>query len=186
MKTNKRFSELAKRYAASIYEIAVENKLENDYHAQLKKVAELFNQDNAIKAFCVSPLIKASEKEAAVKKAIEGGGLADSIASLLLLLAQRERLALLDEIVAAFEARNDERSGITRGEVSSVVALSAEQKQEIENIVGQATRKKVVLNFKEDKNIVGGVVAQVGSLSFDDSLASHLRRIEENLNRRTN
>lgn len=182
MKMTSRYSEIAKRYAAAIYDLASETKSEEKYLAELKKVSELFNSKD-IRPFTLSPLIKAADKEAVVKKAIAGAGLSKEIESLLLLLAQRERLSVIDEVVAAYQARSDLRGGITRGDVRSVTPLSQSQRAEIESQVGQTTGKKVVLNFEEDKNIVGGVVAQVGSLSFDDSLASHLRRIEENLNR---
>ncbi len=185
MKMTSRFSEIAKRYAVAIYDIAAETKSEDKILGELQKVTEIFSAKE-IRPFTVSPLIKGDKKEAVVKAAIAGAGLSKDLESLLLLLAQRERLSLLGEIVSAYRARSDERNGITRGDVRSVTALSDSQRKEIETLVGQATRKKVVLNFEEDKNIVGGVVAQVGSLSLDDSLASHLRRIEENLNRRMN
>ena len=184
MSTTPRFSEIAKRYAVAIYDLAAETKSQDKYYEELKKIAELFSSEKSFSDFADSPLVKAADKESSVQKSLAGAGLSKEIESLVSLLAQRNRLGLLQQIVSAYEARNDNLNGITRGEVRSVSPLGTSARQEIEQQVGRATQKKVVLNFKEDKNIVGGIVAQVGSLSFDDSLASHLRRIEENLNRR--
>jgi F-type H+-transporting ATPase subunit delta len=62
--------------------------------------------------------------------------------------------------------------------------LAQESRTKIEDIVTKVTRKKVILSFVEDAKLIGGTVAQVGGWTFDDSLESHLRRLNEDLNRR--
>ncbi len=180
-----RYSEIAKRYAVALFQMGEESKNHETNFGQLKKIAEIFEQDAATKAFVLSPLIPASEKEKVVAAALKGAGLSQEVESLILLLAQRERLSLLSEIVAAYEAKSDLQGGVTRGVVRSGAALSQVERMDVQSSIAQATNKKVELEFVEDKSIIGGVVAKVGSLTFDDSLSSHLRRIEENLNRST-
>jgi F-type H+-transporting ATPase subunit delta len=50
--------------------------------------------------------------------------------------------------------------------------------------VAQVTGKKVILEYKEDASLLGGLIAEVGSLTFDDSLETQLRTMNEELKRR--
>jgi F-type H+-transporting ATPase subunit delta len=88
-------------------------------------------------------------------------------------------------MVSAFETISDEDHGVTRGNVRSAATLSPESRQQIEDTVTKVTKKKVILNFTEDPKLLGGMVAQVGGWTFDDSLETHLTRMSEDLNRRT-
>jgi F-type H+-transporting ATPase subunit delta len=67
--------------------------------------------------------------------------------------------------------------------VRSATVLAPEERQRVEEFVGRATQKHVILTYKEDPTLLGGLVANVGSLTFDDSLSSHLKRINEQINR---
>ena len=65
----------------------------------------------------------------------------------------------------------------------SATVLAPEERKQIETLVSRATKKQVILSYKEDPSLVGGLVAEVGSFTFDDSLISHLKRINEQLTR---
>lgn len=181
-----RYAQIAKRYANALFQLAEETKAHDTYYEEIKRAAAIFGEqenDQQLEQFINSPLVKSADKEAAVKKAISGAGFSKEIESLLLVLAKKDRLPILKDLVTAYELKNDERNGITRGTVRSANALSASERQQIEKSVSAAVGKKVLLNFIEDKTVIAGIVTQVGSLTFDDSLFSHLRRMKENLNR---
>lgn len=177
-----RYAHIAKRYANALYQLGDETKAHDRYYEELKRASEALTQDDLM-SFLKSPLVKASDKEASVKKALANSGLSQEVEGLLKLLAKKDRLPILPDIVTAYEQLNDERNGVTRGTVRSGKALSANERQELEKAVSAAVGKKVLLQFVEDKNVIAGVVTQVGSLTFDDSLFSHLRRMKESLNR---
>ena len=58
-------------------------------------------------------------------------------------------------------------------------------RKRIEETVSAVTKKKVILNFTVDPKLLGGMTAQVGGWTFDDSLETHLTRLSEDLNRRS-
>jgi F-type H+-transporting ATPase subunit delta len=182
-----KYAQIAKRYAAALFQLGQETKAQDKYYEEIKTASSIFNDranaHSELNAFIYSPLVKAADKESAVKKALAGSGFSKEVESLLLLLAKNDRLPVLTDIVTSYELLNDERNGITRGTVRSSKELSASERQQIEKSVGAAVNKKVLLDFIVDKNVIGGIVTQVGSLTFDDSLFSHLRRMKENLNR---
>lgn len=180
------YSELAARYAKSLYEAAAEQNRADQVFVELRALGETFEKDSQIESFLNSPVWKADDKEKILKEATKNSGLSVETNSLLMLLAKKGRLPIFGEIVEAFQARADEAHGVTRGTVRSAIVLSPEERKRIEQTVSNYTKKQVILTYKEDPNVIGGLIAEVGSYTFDDTLKSHLRRINEELNRRSN
>lgn len=179
------YSELASRYAKSLYEVSAEKKQADKVFAELRDLRDIFGKDTQITEFLNSPILKSEDKEKALKEALKNGGLSEETSSLVLLLAKKGRLPILPDVVEAFQARADEAHGVTRGTVRSAIVLSPEERKRIETTVSNYTKKQVILTYKEDPNVIGGLIAEVGSYTFDDTLKSHLRRLNEELNRRT-
>ncbi len=176
---------VASRYAKALFELAVETKNIEPVFSNLRDVSELVQKDAELMTFFKTPLISTEDKEASLKKALENAKLTSEVQALLMLLAQKNRLDLFFEIVDAYQQESDDKHGVVRGTVRSAGVLSPEDRSQIESIVGKVTNKQVILNYKEDSSVIGGLIADVGSYTFDDTLSSHLRRIKEEINRRS-
>jgi F-type H+-transporting ATPase subunit delta len=180
-----RVSELAIRYAKATFDLAVEKKNQEKVVSDLRALTELFEKDKDIHGYLVSPLVKPEEKEAVLEKAVANAGLSNEAHQLLILLARKERLAVFPQVVQGFQDLLDKANGVSRGVVRSATALGPADRQQIESIVEKAISKKVIMTYKVDPSVIGGLVAQVGSYTFDDSIDAHLRRLNEELKRRT-
>jgi F-type H+-transporting ATPase subunit delta len=180
-----RYSELASRYTEAIYDLAKASNQSEAVLSALSALANTLSGEKAIVQFISSPLVAAAEKEKVFHEALEKSGVKGELAAFIMLLVRKDRLQLLQEIVAAYQACDDKEKSITRGTVKSVSALTERQKNEITQTITALTKKQVKLSFEEDKSLIGGLVAQVGSLTFNDSLAAHLDQIKDDLNRRT-
>lgn len=181
-----RYSEVANRYAIAIYQLAQESQTTAAMLSNLKELELAIKSDKMVGAFVNSPLIPAAEKEKLFKKTLGENGAPETLINFVALLSRKGRLLLLSEIIAAYQACDDTVNKIARGAVRSATNLSASQKGEISQIIAMITKKKVVLSFEEDKSYIGGLVAQVGSMTFDDTLTAHVQKIKEDLNRRIN
>lgn len=180
-----RVSELASRYAKALFELAVDNKTQEKVFDDLRQLEQVFTKDSDVHAFLTSPLIKPDERETVLKKALENKGVGKETFELVLLLARKDRLALFGDLVRAYQEESDAANNVCRGVVRSAVALGQTERQRIEETVERVLNKKVIMTYKVDPSVIGGLVAQVGSYTFDDSIASHLRRMNEDLKRRT-
>lgn len=176
-------SEASRRYARALYELSVSAKNQEKVFAELRALKQAMTQDQAIEEFISSPVIPPDQKIAALKAALTGK-ISNEVSNTMILLAEKNRLNIFSDMVDAFEAISDESHGVTRGTVRSATPLSAEARKQIEDTVTKVTKKKVILNFTEDPKLLGGMVAQVGGWTFDDSLETHLTRMSEELNRR--
>lgn len=176
---------LATRYARALYMLVKEDAEQDAVLNQLGVISAAFQQDKEVSEFLLSPLVSPKDKVAVMEKLTSSLQMSASVKSFLLLLAKKGRLGVLQGIKEAFQDIADEAHGVTRGTVRSAAVLAPEERKRIETLVGKATRKQVILSYKEDPELLGGLVAEVGSFTFDDSLISHLKRMNEQLTRST-
>jgi F-type H+-transporting ATPase subunit delta len=97
------------------------------------------------------------------------------------LLIERNRLPLLDEIIRAYQKFLDERLGIVRASVTAALPLDDGQRRELTAKLEKATGKRVRMEVSVDHNLLGGVVARVGSTIYDGTLLQQLKAVRERL-----
>ena len=175
---------LSKRYAKALFELAVDHRIQDQVLSDLRALVPIFNQPEVLE-FAKSPLIKSDSKVAVIKASMDQKGLAKEVFQFLQLLAAKDRLGIFEQVVEAFQDEVDAAHNVSRGLVRSAAALGPNERQQLEQSIERALATKVILNYKVDPSVIGGLVAQVGSYTFDDSVASHLKRLSEELNRRT-
>ncbi len=176
-------SNLATRYARAIHSLAQETGSADKVFEQMRIVEQAMSSDQAIVRFFDSAMVRPQEKQKVISAMCEAVQMADSFRNFLLLLAKKNRLGVYPEILVAYQKISDEAHGVTRGSVRSAAVLDPDGRKRIESLVSQATQKQVILTYKEDPSLLGGLVAEVGSYTFDDSLTSHLTRINEQITR---
>lgn len=176
-------TEVARRYAKALFEIAKENKIQEKVLAELRSLSEAIEADEKIQNFFASEAVPAENKLAVVKNAL-ANKVSPVLVDTLKLMAENGRLEVLKDFAMAFEELIDASNGVTRGTVRSAKPLSAEARKKIEDTVTKVVKTKVILNFKEDPKLIAGMVAQVGGWTFDDTLETHLTHMSEDLNRR--
>lgn len=174
-------SELASRYARALFSWAKETNDHDKVFDQLRVISEALRGDKEIEMFVSSPLVRPAIKQKALEKVVEG--CLPVVKNFVLLLAKKDRVEIFEEIVHSYQAIVDEAHGVTRGLVKSAAVLAPDERKRIEEIVSRVTQKQVILTYKEDPSLLGGLVAEVGSFTFDDSLFSHLKRINVQLTR---
>lgn len=178
-----KYSEVAQRYAKALFLLANENSSIDETHDQLKFLSEAIREDQQILQFLTSPLVSRTEKERVFTNGLNGQ-FSGETKNFLLLLAKKGRVQLIPDIVEAFQALIDQSNDVTRGRVRSATPISDNELEKIKQTMSKITNKKVILTYEEDKSLIGGLVAEVGSFTFDDSLTSHMTRLNEELNRR--
>lgn len=178
-------SEVARRYGKALFELAAQSPNKEKITSEIRTIKEVINSDIKISGFLSSPIFKPEEKLSVLQTAL-GNQVSTEVVQILGLLARKNRLSIFSDIIAAFEGITDESNGVSRGTVRSSKILSPEVRKNLEETVSRVTKKKVILNFKEDSQLLGGLVAQVSGWTFDDTLETHLTRMSEELNRRTN
>ncbi len=173
-------NDVSKRYAKALFAASKEANTHAQTLASLTALAEATTA-HEVANFFQDPQVEGAKKIAAVSKTMEQIKTPENVRNFVTLLMNRKRTAALPEIAKAYEQLMDEESGITKGSVLSAKPLSAEVVSSLEAKISNILKKKIVLKFKEDPAVIGGVVAKVGGWTFDDSLDLHLKKLKEEL-----
>lgn len=176
-------TEVSRRYARAFLALTKQKGVHARALVELRGLRDVIEHDKAISDYFQNPLISPDQKKNAITASLKDKGLLEETTSLLTLLADRNRLGEMHSIVDALQERIDDEEGLTRGVVRSARPLAPEALRELETKISTTLKKKIVLTFKEDSKLLGGVVAQVGGWTFDDSLETHLKKMNEDLNR---
>ena len=96
-------------------------------------------------------------------------------------LAQRHRLSVLPEIARFLVRLADENRGVVRATVTSAKPLAAQYLAELEKALTEMTKRRVVIDHKEDPSLLAGVVTQIGDNTIDGSIKGRLADVERQL-----
>jgi F-type H+-transporting ATPase subunit delta len=103
------------------------------------------------------------------------------LGKLLVLLAERDRLALLPDLLEAYRERLLDHLKIVRAEVTTAAPLLPERRLAIERQLTEAAGLRVTLTAGVDGSLIGGLVARIGSTVYDGSLVTQLAKMKRRL-----
>jgi F-type H+-transporting ATPase subunit delta len=172
----------ANRYARALFDVAIKEKQDLDaIDSELTGFLDLMKTQPLFEKVLLNPAVPAARKRAAVAAVIGGAKLSPAVAKLLVLLAERDRLMLLPDLLAAYRERVRDLRKIVRAEVVTAEPLSPEGAQAVERGLAQMSGRNVQMELRVDPSIIGGVVARIGGTVYDASIATQLQKMKQRL-----
>jgi len=167
---------IARPYAAAAFAIANE-KNELKAWSDLLAVLSQCVSDPKMQSIITSPAVS-NEQVITVFADVAGELLSGSDAqNLLALLAENNRLQLLDEIAVIFEELREEAEQVMTADVTSARELTSEQQDNIAAALKARLGRTVTLNVDVDESLLGGAIIRAGDLIIDGSALGKLNRL---------
>lgn len=176
-------SQLAERYATALYEVTQKSQTTEDVLNTLLALKDSLSENPQVLQALKAPLMLDADKLAMMEAALKEN-LDQALKTFIKVLARNQRLDELPRIALAFENKVSQEKGVLKGTVKSAAELSSEDKDRIHNMIEKNLRAKVDLDFKVDSEMIGGIEAQVGSYIFEDSVKSHMTKLNDYITRR--
>jgi F-type H+-transporting ATPase subunit delta len=129
----------------------------------------------------LSPAVSVARKRAVVSRFAEAIPLSRLVRNFLFVMIDRRRADALSEIADAFQNALDERLGIVRAAVTSAAPLNDRQQTELQQTLSRVAGRQVRCEFDTDPELIGGVVARIGSTVYDGSVRTQLETLRERL-----
>jgi F-type H+-transporting ATPase subunit delta len=137
------------------------------------------------------PWIPAQVKRAVAAEVATRAGASPLVRDFLALVARQGRGAHLEAMVAVLRELVDQEHGRVRARVRTAVALTEDERNALRQRLARALAahdgpgggpvREVVLEESVDDTLLGGFVAEVGSMIVDGSLTGQLARIRSRL-----
>jgi F-type H+-transporting ATPase subunit delta len=172
----------ATRYARALLDVSVKENADLDQvERDLDSMVELLTQYPTLAAALLNPVVPIPHKRAATDELATLAKLTPTVTKLLGLLADRDRLALVPDLCAAYRERLLDHRHVIRADITTTVALPADRVKAIEAGLARATGGTVTLATHVDPSLLGGVVTRIGGTVYDGSVARQLQKIRERL-----
>lgn len=177
-------SAAATSYAKALFELAREQGRVEPVARELERVRELLTAEPALRSFLGRPWIGAAAKHTVIEAVAARLDVSRLTRDFFALVAARGRAELLDAMAEAYRGRLDDHLGRVRARVRTVLPLTDDERRILATRLSAALGgKTVVIEEVVDRSLLGGFVAEIGSLIVDGSLDGQLARMRERLAR---
>jgi F-type H+-transporting ATPase subunit delta len=172
----------ATRYARALFDVALKERGDlQQIEEQLAAFVDLLSQHPLLERVLVNPAVPVPRKRAVVSELSGRLDIGPVLAKLLILLAERDRLVLLPDLLSTYGDRLLDHQHVVRAEVTTATPLTTARAQEIERRLAHVTGRTVTMTSRVDPAIIGGVIARIGSTVYDASVTRQLEKIRSRL-----
>jgi F-type H+-transporting ATPase subunit delta len=175
---------VAKSYAKAIFELARERDQADQLEAELARVAALIGEDGELATVLSQPWVTPANKRKLAEELGQRLELSKLGRDVFALVAAHGRADHLRAIATAYRGMLDAAHGRVRARVRTAVPLTDGDRTALTAKLSSALEsKQVVLDEVTDRSLLGGFVAEIGSLIVDGSLDGQLARLRQRLAR---
>jgi F-type H+-transporting ATPase subunit delta len=168
---------IATPYAEALLQVAEARKETDTVAEQVRDLLAIWTESAELRSAMGSPVLEPDAKKAALLTLFKDQ-LTPSLQNVLKLLADRQRIGMLDAVLLRFLELYRDLRRITLARVSSATPLTPEQQEQLnKRVKAIAGTESVELDLQVDPSLIGGFIVRMGSQVIDASLSGQVRRL---------
>lgn len=171
---------LSIRYATALIELAKEEKVHEEVGQELARFADAC-EGSDLKKVLLDPSCDLDSKLSIVDDISGKLKIKGTLKNFARLLVEKKRIGLVASVNESYQFLCDEAAGRVQAQVTIPFEPAKADEEEIRKGLEKATGKKVIMDIKVDPELIGGVVARVGSIIYDGSIRTQLNNIKNNI-----
>jgi F-type H+-transporting ATPase subunit delta len=171
----------ARPYARAIMGAAGSPQKANELRGELMRFASALRGSNELRELYANPGIDQSTKLLITAQLARKMKASDLTAKTLEVLVRNYRINDLDAILEALASYVNAALGVAVAEVRSAKHLGPEEIDQLASTLSKKVGKKVELDIRTDKNLLGGFVVKIGSEIWDASVIGKINKFRESL-----
>tara|TARA_B100000242_G_C43011536_1_gene470293 strand:+ start:557 stop:1114 length:558 start_codon:yes stop_codon:yes gene_type:complete len=182
MSTNKSFSaETAERYSRALLEVSKESKELDKVESDVKNFQSILKSSFDLQNFIKDPTRSVIEQKNTIILLSEKLMLAKNLKNFFLLLIEKRRIFYVNKIFDSFLKLISKKRGELKASLISSKELSKSELEKLSNDLSKSTGATLKLDYKVDKNLIGGLKLQLGSVMIDTSIKNKLKKYEQRM-----
>ena len=172
---------IAERYAKAVFELASEGKSIKALETDLAVLEAALGDSRELVALISSPLVTREQQRLAVSALSAKMKLSNIMTNALGLKADKRRLHVLPQFIAALRRMIAEHKGEVTADVTAAKALTKAQSDKLAKALKASIGKDVKINMAVDESLIGGLVIKVGSKMIDSSIKARLNALQNSM-----
>lgn len=174
-------SRVATRYATALFQEAQHTDALETVMGDVRGLKTMLNDSRDFALFVASPVIKAAQKQTALKALSAKTGFAPITNNFLALLIEKSRIAELSDILDSFEALYNNVNNLLPVEITSAIELDTVQKESLLKKIAAQTNKKPQPTYAVNPALIGGFTVKIGDSMMDSSIKHQLSLLKKRL-----
>jgi F-type H+-transporting ATPase subunit delta len=171
-------SQVAKRYAKALYELAVEADQYVHVHLSLHDFVELMEKNDDIRTVFLSHEVETKVKLLILDELVPKDT-NQIFFNFLKVLVMKKRTPEMAQILREYERLYDIKQNRLVVNVESAVDLDQKTVDELENMTADMLKKNVHVKAKKNPDILGGLIVEMDGTIIDASLRRKLRELRK-------
>lgn len=165
---------IERRYAKALYDVLASSGKFEKLFDQLERIKELFESEEKIYDFLESPLNDFEAKESILESISDNLELDNRVINIIKLLIKNYRLKYYSGILDLVKEIYYREKNISIAEVITAIPLNGDIKQGLKEVLEEITKKQLIIKYKIEPEILGGVIVKIGNTIYDGSIKKQL------------
>ncbi len=172
---------VSKTYGEALFSLAVEEDKSSLFLEEAEGIRGILKENPEFDKMMLHPGIPKQEKLSVVDQ-VFGGRVSPEMTGFLKIVVQKERYSDLQGIFRYFINKVKEVQKIGIAHVTTAVALSDRQKEQVCKRLLETTKYRTMeMHYQTDPEIIGGMVIRIGDRVVDSSIRSKLNDLTRQL-----
>lgn len=172
-------STAARPYAKAVFEMAQSENDLGGWSETLSLLSSVASNDTMRRTLEAPASSRQNKSEALM--AVCGDKLSDKAKNLVRLMADNDRLLLLEDVSRQFESFKAESEGTVEALVRTAMPMDESQQNRIAEALGKRLNRKVNVVCQIDETLLGGAIIQANDLVIDGSIKGRLEKLSQAL-----
>tara|TARA_B100000287_G_C20550446_1_gene748276 strand:- start:232 stop:789 length:558 start_codon:yes stop_codon:yes gene_type:complete len=175
-------SRLSIRYAKSLLQLAVEEKVLEEVYNDMSLIKSICLENKDFTLLLKSPIIKTDQKQKILYQMFNSR-LSRFSMLFINIITSKKREAYIQSIINSFIDLYKLHNKIESASITTAVPLSEELKQEIIRLVKNKSGINVELKEVVDREIIGGSIIKIGDKQIDSSVSKSILELKQKFNK---
>jgi F-type H+-transporting ATPase subunit delta len=172
---------ISSRYVTALFAIAQDAATQDAILADLEAIAATVQAHPELARTIANPVFSRKEKINVMAAVLTKLKISDAVVAFVKRLAVNDRLLCLTTIAQLYKERLQTLRGIISVEITSADVLSDAHTKTILSTLEKAAKTTVQAQYKQNPEILGGIMIRQGSQLLDFSLRGKLQRLGSSL-----
>ncbi|MDY0174458.1 MAG: ATP synthase F1 subunit delta [Bacteroidales bacterium] len=172
---------IAGRYAQALLQYATEHKADTDLYGMMKVLADCYTALPNLQDFFGNRTIEVEKRKALFTNLFPeyAPHSIHVLSDFLDLLIRQKREHIMQSVALQYVEKYREHNGILYGVLTTTFPPDEELLVKVKKALQPDSPEKVELEWKEDKDLIGGFTLSVGMKEWDASLKTRLHQVKK-------
>ncbi len=180
----KYFTSIVKLYSTTLFKSLSKNNNILNISKEFLKLKDIFAEDFSILENISAPVYSLQEQNQLLSAVLSKINLSVDLKNFLQVLLENKRLMLFPQIAEHFDILVHEALGNKTVEITLSEGVSSAEQKKIKEQLEVMLLSKIDISFKEDKNILAGIIVKTDNKMFDASLRTKFTNLTESVTKK--